>query len=88
MSRKFSLILVHLFLVCSTFAAKYDGNCTLSPALVAEIQSYQPIVDRIAAAAVNGSFSGNTWNRYVAKEFKTGIINFVSNELTILVWPS
>lgn len=57
------LALMQIFLVCSTFGARYNENCSLNPALVAEIQSYQPIVDRIAAAAVNGSFSGSTWNR-------------------------
>lgn len=37
----------------------------LSPDLIAEIQSYKPVVDKIVAAAVNGPHSGATWDRYV-----------------------
>lgn len=58
-----NFVLMQIFLVCSTFGAKYNENCSINPDLYAEIHSYQPIVDMIAAAAVNGSFSGSTWNR-------------------------
>lgn len=39
-----------------------NGNCALSPKLVNEIQSYQPIVNRIAEEILNGNYTGNTWN--------------------------
>lgn len=42
-----------------------DEKCSLKPELIAEIQSYQSVVDTIVSAAVNGSFSGNTWTRLV-----------------------
>lgn len=34
----------------------------LSDDLRNEIRSYQPIVDQIAAAVINGAYSGDTWN--------------------------
>lgn len=40
-----------------------ERDCTLQPKLLAEIQSYQTVVDKIVAAAVNGPFSGSTWKR-------------------------
>lgn len=49
-----------------------DGKCSLKPELIAEIQSYQSVVDKIAHEAVNGSFAGNTWERFVCcVDFKT-----------------
>lgn len=40
-----------------------NDNCPiLSNGLREEIQSYQPIVDKIAAAIINGKYSGDTWN--------------------------
>lgn len=44
-------------------AIDIDDVCSLPPELIAEIESYQPIVNKIAAAAVHGPFSGVTWNR-------------------------
>lgn len=44
--------------------------CTISPELIAEIKSYQPIVDQIVAAVVKGPHSGSTWNRFVYFPFK------------------
>lgn len=42
-----------------------DSDCalTLTPELIAEIENYQPIVNKIVATAVNGPFSGSTWKR-------------------------
>lgn len=39
-----------------------NGNCAVSPKLVNEIQSYQPIVNQIAEEILNGNYTGNTWN--------------------------
>lgn len=40
-----------------------QDDCTnLTPELIAEIQSHQPIVDDIVRAIVNGTYSGDTWN--------------------------
>lgn len=41
-----------------------DAECSngLSPALIEEIQSHQPVVDQIVSAVVNGHLSGDTWN--------------------------
>lgn len=42
---------------------KTDEDCSiLTPELISEIKSYQSIVDRLTSAAVNGEFSGDTWN--------------------------
>lgn len=38
-----------------------DECPNLTPELIKEIKSYQPIVDEIVAAAVNGKYSGDTW---------------------------
>ena len=38
-------------------------ECRLPHRLTEEIRSYQPIVNRIAAAVVNGQYAGNTWQR-------------------------
>lgn len=40
-------------------------QCDLSNALVSEIRSYQPIVDKIVQEIVNGEYAGNTWDRCV-----------------------
>lgn len=40
-----------------------NGNCALPDHLIAEIQSYQPIVDRITKEILNGKYTGGTWNR-------------------------
>lgn len=40
-----------------------DDACSLPPDLIAEIASYQPVVNKIVSAAVGGPFSGKTWNR-------------------------
>lgn len=42
-----------------------NSQCNLSPELIAEIRSYQPIVNRIVAAAVNGPFSGQVYEAWV-----------------------
>lgn len=34
----------------------------LANGLREEIRSYQPIVDKIVAAIINGTYSGDTWN--------------------------
>lgn len=39
-----------------------DECPNLTPQLIKEIQSYQPIVDEIVAAAVKGKYSGSTWS--------------------------
>lgn len=40
-----------------------DEECSsLTPELVKEIQAYQPLVNEITNAIVNGKFSGDTWN--------------------------
>lgn len=67
-------LFIHLVLFESVFGAtivkslinkgeNVEGDCTLPPKLLAEIQSYQPVVDKIVSAAVNGPFSGSTWKR-------------------------
>lgn len=44
-------------------AEKDDGECSnLSPELIREIRSHQPLVDQITSAIVNGKYSGDTWN--------------------------
>lgn len=50
-----------------------DCSLLLSSKLVDEIRSYQPIVNRIVAAAINTEFSGNTWNRLVLISNETQI---------------
>jgi carboxypeptidase Q len=47
-----------------------DDQCQLNPDLVREIASYQPIVNRIVNATLNGVFKGRTWRtlaRFVDK---------------------
>ena len=40
-----------------------DEECSsLTPELIEEIKSHQPIVDQITSAIVNGKYSGDTWN--------------------------
>lgn len=39
-----------------------NGNCALSPKLLNEIQSYQPVVNKITKEILNGNYTGNTWN--------------------------
>lgn len=39
-----------------------DGNCAMPTKLLTEIQSYQPIVNRIAQEILNGTYTGDTWN--------------------------
>lgn len=41
----------------------HNAECpNLAPELIKEIQSYQPIVNQIVSAVVNGQYSGDTWN--------------------------
>lgn len=40
-----------------------NGNCALPAHLIAEIKSYQPVVDRITKEILNGPYTGGTWNR-------------------------
>lgn len=43
--------------------ANIDDDCpNLTSDLIKEIASYEPIVNKIVAAAVNGKYSGDTWN--------------------------
>lgn len=51
---------------------RIDNDCglTLTPELIAEIENYQPIVNKIVATAVNGPFSGSTWKRYCGRGAK------------------
>ena len=47
-----------------------DDQCQLNPDLVREIATYQPIVNRIVNATLNGVFKGRTWRtlaRFVDK---------------------
>ncbi|XP_015114100.1 carboxypeptidase Q [Diachasma alloeum] len=48
----------------SYFTIKKPDSCAsvLSAHLISEIDNYQPVVNRIIDAAVNGSFKGRTWN--------------------------
>lgn len=49
--------------IASNNIEKDNEQCSsLSPDLVKEIQSYQPLVDQITSAVVNGKYSGDTWN--------------------------
>lgn len=42
---------------------KDDVECSnLAPELIKEIQSHQPIVDKIVSSIVNGPYSGDTWH--------------------------
>lgn len=59
-------IFVFIILLHNAFGSiiqnvKGENKCELSADLVAEIQAYQPVVNQIVEAAVNGKFSGNTW---------------------------
>jgi hypothetical protein len=47
----------------ASLGAKQVG-CLLPESLVSEIASYQPIVNRIIEAAVDGEYSGTSWQRY------------------------
>lgn len=40
-----------------------ETKCSLSQELMEEIQSYQPIVDKIVTSVVDGQYSGSTWQR-------------------------
>lgn len=42
-----------------------ECSALVSSELRDEIASYQPIVDQIIAAVVDGPYSGSTWNRFV-----------------------
>lgn len=42
-----------------------ECSTLISSNLIEEIQSYQPIVNKIVAKAINSEFSGSTWNRLV-----------------------
>lgn len=42
-----------------------ECSSLISSNLIEEIQSYQPIVNKIVAKAINSEFSGSTWNRLV-----------------------
>lgn len=55
------IVLISLCVFVSRDIEHVDNECSLSKELIAEIKSYQPIVDKIVAAAVNGPFSGSTW---------------------------
>lgn len=46
-------------------AVQDECSSLLSSNLIDEIRSYQPVVNHIAAAALNGKFSGSTWKRLV-----------------------
>lgn len=75
MKRKliFLPILLHLNVIygavlpSNTFETGPENECLslLSSDLISEIRSYQPVVNQIVAAAINGTFSGSTWNRFV-----------------------
>lgn len=75
MNRKliFFPILLHLNVIygdvlpSNTFKTGPENECLslLSSDLISEIRSYQPVVNQIVAAAINGTFSGSTWNRFV-----------------------
>lgn len=42
---------------------RVNEDCSiLSPELIAEIKSHQPLVDKLTQAIVNGEYSGDTWN--------------------------
>lgn len=51
----------------------------LSDDLRNEIRSYQPIVDKIAAAVINGAYSSDTWNAYVLPKLIFLIIILFTN---------
>lgn len=61
-----SLIAVHADITNNNIDQYVDqnGKCALPDHLVAEIQSYQPIVNRITKEILNGPYTGGTWNRY------------------------
>lgn len=63
--------MMYLFFILILFAhtqcyavIEKSGSCTsvLSARLISEIDNYQPIVNRIIDAALNGSFKGIAWN--------------------------
>lgn len=60
----FALLLPTVFGASVDIDSKIRARCALSPQLIDEIRGYQPIVDKIIAAAVSGSFAGNTYRRY------------------------
>lgn len=56
------------YVICGVFDNNIEkfvdgnGNCALPTKLLNEIQSYQPIVNKIAQEILNGNYSGDTWN--------------------------
>lgn len=46
-----------------------ECSSLISSDLIDEIQSYQPIVNQIVAAAIKSEFSGSTWERLVHLSF-------------------
>lgn len=67
-----------------------ECSALLSTDLIKEIQSYQPIVEQIITEAAYGSFSGNTWNRFVHRSFCLDAVILTISMLRNcnLVWPN
>lgn len=68
------LLTTHIALTTSRNINTAEEKCNLSSELVAEIRSYQSVANKIAAAAVNGSFTGNIW-RGCVKAIKLQILS-------------
>lgn len=62
------------------------AECNLPAALLAEIRSYQDVVNQIANAAINGSFTGNTWRGYVV--LYQYLFRLFYSKLIISAWPN
>jgi carboxypeptidase Q len=60
-SLQFSIFIV-LFSSTISIPETSGQNCSLNPALIAEIQSYQPIANLIIETATNGAFKGMVYN--------------------------
>lgn len=43
-----------------------NGNCNLPQGLITEIQGYQPVVNIIVNAIVNGPYKGDTFKTYAS----------------------
>lgn len=59
--QRFILVIFTLACVANVLCLSNNAECELPENLVAEIDSYEPIVKTILDAAVNGSLKGKTW---------------------------
>lgn len=63
LTKAFCVILLQILWTVNGQEDIADGEqCQLAPELLAEIQSYQEVVNKISEFAVNGTFTGSIWS--------------------------